>query len=234
MNLKTHLTALLNMQILPIAILAIAGYFTLTNASFAQVVVETLPAENLSKSSQQPPDEVFVPRDLDFRVRSQSQPASTPKAVNYLVYVNSPNSTQLEQVKQLEPAAFMRQYQGKSVIQAGVFSQQLNATNIAKQLQSQGIATRIVNLSTGQEIALQRANFKFYFVVIPAGAEDLPIIERQVKQLPNKVPAIISQRQEPRGSHLRVGPFTEKDKAESYNRYLISTGLSNARVYYGR
>ena len=66
------------------------------------------------------------------------------------------------------------------------------------------------------------------------GAEDLPIIERQVKQLPNKVPAIISQRQEPRGSHLRVGPFMEKDKAESYNRYLISTGLTNARVYYGR
>lgn len=232
MNLKTHLTALLNMQILPIAILAIAGYFTLTNASFAQVVVETLPPDNLSKSSQQPPDEVFVPRDLDFRVRSQ--PPVSPKSDRYLVYVNSPNSTQLEQVKQLEPGAFLRQYQGKSVIQAGVFSQQLNATNIAKQLQSQGIATHIINLSTGQEVALQRAMSKFYFVVIPAGAADLPIIERQVKQLPNKVPAIISQRQEPRGSHLRVGPFTERDKAESYNRYLISTGLTKARVYYGR
>lgn len=232
MNLKTHLTALLNMQIVPIAILALAGYFTLTNASFAQVVVETLPPSNLSESNPQLPDEVFVPRDLDFRVRSQ--PPSSPKSDRYLVYVNTPNSTQLEQVKQLEPAAFMRQYQGKSVIQAGVFSQPLNATNIAKQLQSQGIATHIINLSTGQEIALQKAISKFYFVVIPAGAEDLPIIERQVKQLPNKVPAIISQRQEPRGSHLRVGPFMEKDKAESYNRYLISTGLTNARVYYGR
>lgn len=232
MNRKTHF---INSQVLPIVLLVLTGYFAFVKVSFAQVVVETLPPlPDLAKSSQQqPPDEVFVPRDLDFRV-PQAQPPSSPKADSYLVYVKEPNSTRLEQVKQLEPAAFMRQFQGKSVIQAGVFSQQLNAANITRQLQSQGIATRIVNLSTGKEVALKSANSKFYFVVIPAGKEDLPIVERQVKQLPAKVPAIISQRQEPRGSHLRVGPFTERDKAESYNRYLVSAGLSNARVYFGR
>lgn len=233
MNRKTHFPALLNSQVLPIVLLILTGYFALAKASFAQVVVEMPPLSDLSKSSQQPPDEVFVPRDLDFRV-PQPQSPSSQKADSYLVYVNEPNSTRLEQVKQLEPAAFMRQFQGKSVIQAGVFSQQLNASNIARQLQSQGIATRIVNLSTGKEVALKSANSKFYFVVIPAGKEDLPVVERQVKQLPTKVPAIISQRQEPRGSHLRVGPFTQRDKAESYNRYLISAGLSNTRVYFGR
>lgn len=230
MNRKTRSIALLNFPIFPTVLLVATGYFTLAKASFAQVVVETAPS--LSSSSQpQPSDAVFVPRDLDFRVR-QAQPSSAPKADSYLVYVNNPNATRLEQVKQLEPAAFLRQFQGQSVIQAGVFSQSLNATNIAKQLQSQGIATRVVNLTTGKEIATS-ARSKFYFVVIPVGKQDLPLIERQVKQLPTKVPAIISQRQEPRGSHLRVGPFMQRDKAESYNRYLIGSGLSNARVYYG-
>jgi len=232
MNRKTHFPALLNSHVLPFVLLILTGYFALAKASFAQVVIEMPPLPNLSKSSQQPTDRVFVPRDLDFRV-PQPQSPTPAKADSYLVYVNDSNSTRLEQVKQLEPAAFMRQFQGKSVIQAGVFSQQLNASNIARQLQSQGIATRIVNLSTGKEVALS-ANSKFYFVVIPAGKDDLPVVERQVKQLSTKVPAIISQRQEPRGSHLRVGPFTQRDKAESYNRYLISAGLSNARVYFGR
>jgi len=232
MNRKTHFPALLNSQVLPIVLLILTGYFALAKASFAQVVVDLPPLSDLSKSSQQPPDQVFVPRDLDFRV-PQPQPPSSPTD-SYLVYVNEPNATRLEQVKQLEPAAFMRRFQGKSVIQAGVFSQQLNASNIARQLQSQGIATRIVNLSTGKEVALKSANSKFYFVVIPAGKEDLPVVERQVKQLSTKVSAIISQRQEPRGAHLRVGPFTQRDKAESYNRYLIGAGLSNARVYFGR
>lgn len=117
--------------------------------AIAQTVVETLPPPHLNKSRSHV-DEVFVPRDLDFRV----PPPITQKSGNYLVYINNANSIQLEQVKQIIPTAFRRQLQGKSVIQAGVFSKELNATSLAQKLQSQGISPRIFNLSTAKEVAL--------------------------------------------------------------------------------
>ncbi len=123
--------------------------------AIAQTVVETLPSPPLNKSNSQ--DDVFVPRDLDFRV---PQPI-TQKAGNYLVYINNVNSIQLEQVKQIIPTAFKRQLQGKYVIQAGVFSKELNATSLAQKLQYQGISPRIFNLTTAKEITLIANKSKF-------------------------------------------------------------------------
>ncbi len=199
--------------------------------TISQTVVETLPPlPQLNKSNSQVVDEFFVPRDLDFRV---PEIPTTQKVDNYLVYINNANSAQLEQVKQMIPTAFMRQYQGKSVIQAGVFGKELNAITLAQKLQSQGISPHIFNLTTAKEVALKTDSSKFYFVVIPTDVKDLSSVERQVKQLPIVVAAIISQRHD-RGSYLRVGPFTAKGQAETYNRYLLDSGLSNTQVYYGR
>lgn len=123
--------------------------------AIAQTVVETLPSPPLNKSTSQ--DEVFVPRDLDFRVPLPI----TQKAGNYLVYIDNTNPIQLEQVKQIIPTAFRRQLQGKYVIQAGVFSKELNATSLAQKLQYQGISPRIFNLTTAKEITLIANKSKF-------------------------------------------------------------------------
>ncbi len=136
----------------------------------AQTVVETLPPPpSLNKSNPQIVDELFVPRDLDFRV------PELPVAQildSYLVYITNDDSTQLERVRQLIPTAFIRQHQGKSVIQAGVFSKNLNALNLAQQLQSQGINARIFNLTTAKEVAFKIDNSKFYSVVVPTNVSN--------------------------------------------------------------
>ena len=86
----------------------------------SQTVVDTLPALQLNKSKQPPVlEEVFVPRDLDFRVPNL---AINQKFDSYLVYIDDANPTQLEQIKQTIPTAFRKQLQGKFVIQAGVLA----------------------------------------------------------------------------------------------------------------
>lgn len=202
----------------------------LAEALIAQTVVDTLPPPPPSLSlANEPPSPSFTPREIDFQA-----PVATPASSNsnYLVYVNETNLVRLQQVQQLEPKAFVRQYNGRAVIQAGVFSKDSNAEELAKKLQSQGIDVRIVSLANGKEIDFEES--KSYFVVIPSSQEKLPLIAAQVRQLSIDIPVNISQKAQPRGSHVRVGPFSEQIQAERLNRHILDSGLKNARVYYGR
>lgn len=196
-----------------------------------QAVFERLPPPpatvNLVK--ERSPSASFTPRELDFQAPVAS-PATTNS--NYLVYVNDASLVTLQQVQQLEPKAFVRQYNGHSIVQAGVFSKGANAQEFAKKLQSQGIDVRLVSLATGEETDFRKS--KSYFVVIPASREDLPLVEGKVRQMQIDMPVNISQKDQPRGSHLKIGPFPERSQAERLNRYMVDSGLRNARVYYGR
>jgi len=182
----------------------------------------------------------FTPREVDFQAPSaqpapQKLPAATPsrsKSESYLVYVNPDSSLRLQQVQQVEPTAFVRQYRGRSAIQAGVFNQISNAQNLANILESKGIDARIVSLTTGEDTDFV-SNHQFYFVVIPAKRDKLGAIADQVKQLKMDLPINISQEELPR-THVRVGPFLEQKQAENWKRYLKASGLKKARVYYGR
>lgn len=202
----------------------------------AKKIVEIPPpsgSDNFVKE-RSPNKAVFTPREFDFQA-SPAQPAANPpgsKPQSYLIYVNEDSSLTLQQVQQLEPTAFVRQYKGRSLIQAGVFSQSANAQNLANELESKGIDVRIVNLATGEDTDFV-SNLKFYFVVIPAKRDKLAAIEDQVQQLKMGMPIKISQQQQPR-THVRVGPFVERKQAENWKRYLKASGLRKARVYYGR
>ena len=141
-----------------------------TQLAKSETVVDTLPAPHqLNKSNPQVLEEVFVPRDLDFRVPDL---AINQKFDSYLVYINDANPTQLEQIKQTIPTAFRKQLQGKFVIQAGVFSKELNATNLAQKLLALGITPHLFNLTTATEVKLNTDKSKLYSVVVPTITQD--------------------------------------------------------------
>jgi len=73
------------------------------------------------------------------------------KSGRYLVYVNDDSAQLLQQVRLVEPKAYIRQFQGRSVIQAGAFTRQYNAQQRIGQLRSYGInRTQIVSFSNGE------------------------------------------------------------------------------------
>lgn len=201
------------------------------NVLIAQTVVDILPPPPppVTLAKERSLSQSFTPREIEFKVPTPS-PVSTNSS--YLVYVDDSSLVTLQQVQQLESKAFVRQYNGHSVIQAGVFSKDSNAQQLAKKLQSQNIDVRLVSLASGEEIDFDKS--KSYFVVIPANNEDLALVENQVRQLRIDIPVNISQKEQPRGSHVKVGPLSERSQAERLNRYMVDSGLKNARVYFGR
>lgn len=240
-NLDINLNISWNMAIAPAITLALGVGLAL--AANAAETIPTAEKTTILNSEFQISNSSFTPRELEFRAPSSPTPAnpapvqSVPvspvpaaRATSYLVYVNNPNALTLQRIKQFEPSAFVRQYQQRNVIQAGIFQQTANAQKLATALESQGIDARIVNLKTGEDTDFTS---KFYFVVIPGKQDKLGAIEQRIQQLRMGMPIRISQRQEPR-THVRVGPFLAKEQAENWRRYLRSSGLRKARVYYGQ
>ncbi len=252
-NLAPNFTNLL--AITPVVV-ALGGWLTLAvNAAEVQkcrgefdirlttYIAEALPPPpDISDSykKERSSSSSFTPREFEFQAPpTQPVPQTTPatnlpnrQAESYLVYVNATNLMGLRQVQQVEPTAFLRQYRGRSAIQAGIFSQISNAQNLANQLEARGIDTRIANLTTKEDVDFV-SNHQFYFVVIPAKRNKLDAIANQVKQLRMDLPINVSQQELPR-TQVRVGPFLEKKQAENWKRYLKASGLRKVRVHYGR
>ncbi|MCT7951917.1 hypothetical protein NG798_19120 [Ancylothrix sp. C2] len=164
--------------------------------------------------------------------------------LRYRVFVNGNSRLLLEQVQKIAPDAFTRQDGQRDVIQAGAFDNRRDARERVQELENIGIQARI------QEGAVpitsynpNRPNDQWdydstgYFVVIPAPERNLQDIQEQVRRLALRQqqddPAV-RWRNQPRGSHVIVGPFDDRAIAERWNRYLKDFGLSNARVYYGK
>ena len=179
----------------------------------------------------------------------------------YLVYVKGESDQMLEQVRRVAPEAYIDQYKGRRVINAGTFYDRELAKRREREIESLYIRAEVAriearynpnrttdyspNLSRIEGRANPRTGYSTgpsvsrgitdndYFVVIPAPERDLPTIADQVRVL--GVPAEGAEdRDKPRGYHVVVGPFADRSTAERWNRYLTDLGLGNARVYYGR
>ncbi|MBV9387394.1 MAG: hypothetical protein JOZ78_13310 [Chroococcidiopsidaceae cyanobacterium CP_BM_ER_R8_30] len=226
----------MNRRLAMLMTLLLGGWLGLDNAVMAKTAVDALPSypEISNFKYKRSYLQSFKSRDLDFRAPPAHQ--SNPNQ-RYLVYVDRANSLRLQKVRQLEPNAFVRQYQGKSVIQVGVFNREADAKQRVRELKARGISSQIVSLSSKQATELgQKKSSKFYFVVIPSSRRELPLLDEKVKRLradarDNTV--VVSQREQPMGPHVRVGPFLEREQAERWNRYLRKMGVSHGRVYYG-
>ncbi|MEH1819165.1 MAG: hypothetical protein V7L31_08820 [Nostoc sp.] len=173
----------------------------------------------------------------------------------YLVYVDGSDFQTLQAIRQIEPSAYIRNYQGRSVIQSGVFNRVSNAQQRVNELQSRGIYnTRIISFTNGQEIdvgnrgslrdpsSINAANRSVsrYYVAIPTTPEQLPTIAAQIRQNIAQFSQGLGrsggvfERTQPRGPHVAVGPFPDRYQAEEWNKYLRNIGYANARVYYGK
>ncbi|MEB3218729.1 MAG: hypothetical protein VKN72_21185 [Nostocales cyanobacterium 94392] len=166
-------------------------------------------------------------------------------AETYLVIVDNSDPRILQQVRFVEPTAFTGNFQGRSVIQAGVFSRLNNAQERIRQLQAYGIGSRIYSQSTGREIVNSnngssprdnstRQTNKYYYVAIPEKPDKLFEIENQIRQSAAGNSVGITVRNSPRGPHVAVGPFAGRLQAQQWNYYIRSLGLNDARVYYGK
>ncbi|WP_292804084.1 hypothetical protein [Nostoc sp. NMS7] len=187
-----------------------------------------------------------------------SQPAqfsqSNQNFERYLVYVDGSDFQTLQQIRQIEPSAYIRQYQGRNVIQSGVFNKVSNAQQRVSELQSRGIySARIISFANGQEIGVGDRNNRNnrnnitatrpvsrYYVAIPTTSEQLPAIAAQIRQNLARFTSdlgrsgAVLERTQPRGPHVAVGPFPDRFQAEEWNKYLRNIGYANARVYYGK
>lgn len=175
----------------------------------------------------------------------------------YFVYVDSNNYEILQRVRQIEPNAYIRNYKGRNVIQSGVFNGQSNAQKRVRELEFNGISgAKIVNSENieltpnysvqpvmsynapgynDQNYAnnYQQEKRNSYYVVIPGNANNLRSLGTEIRQ---KVSININvfRRTQPLGTHIAVGPFSDRLEAEQWNSYLKSSGYGNARVYYGK
>ncbi|MEH2260529.1 hypothetical protein [Nostoc sp.] len=174
----------------------------------------------------------------------------------YLVYVDGSNFQTLQAIRQIEPSAYIRQFQGRTVIQSGVFNRVTNAQQRVNELQSRGIYNaRIISFGNGQEINADNGNYNYrddrniinanrqvsrYYVAIPTTSEQLRAIAAQVRQNLGGLTQDLGrssgvlERMQPRGPHVAVGPFPNRFQAEEWNRYMRKLGYGNARVYYGK
>ncbi|MBD2099012.1 SPOR domain-containing protein [Trichocoleus sp. FACHB-591] len=239
----------------PLAMLLCQGALALAvnGAIAAEPKVSVLVAQEFNFEAPPPPSDQFpsviVPRDPTLPTLepapapfpNSAAPVSAPSpsiralpSETYLVFVNGNSPLMLDQVRRVEPEAFRKEYRGRTVIQVGQFIDQSNARRRAEALQDQGIRAEVAQVSGSGSGNSASAKPKGYYVVVPAGNRELAAIRDQVKRLAGDLRVNVIPREKPRGQHIAVGPFTNWDAANSWNRYVKDFGINNARVYYGR
>ncbi|HIK05322.1 MAG TPA: hypothetical protein IGS40_11510 [Trichormus sp. M33_DOE_039] len=229
--MSTQITA--KYMTLPIMSVFLGSCFALlTNPVQAQTVLENLP----------PPPNYSQNQPIEF---NQYQPAQSPynqSFQRYSVYVESNSSWTLQRIRQVEPSAYIRQYNGRSVIQSGVFNQRSNAEQRVRELDAIGIyGSRIASFDSGQEVPYSPGNGNSgnvgrksrYYVTIPTKSEDLSIIANQVRQVTGLY-GFVAEKRQPLGPHVAVGPFSQRTEAERWNNFIRDRGFGDARVYYDR
>lgn len=70
-----------------------------------------------------------------------------------------------------------------------------------------------------------------YYVVIPTSQANLPQLSAQVVQLGTPADRV-QQRTSPRGPHVAVGPFADRDLANRWNNFYRDAGISNSRIHF--
>ncbi|MBM0740145.1 hypothetical protein JOY44_00550 [Phormidium sp. CLA17] len=236
---------------------AIAGSLLVIPSSIAQQALPPPPSvPNLVPlPSLQPvnpmPGMMGAPQEAIFQAPAQAQ--ST--APSYQVLVNGDSPYLLQQIQRVDAASFVREYQGKRVVQAGVFSTAPEAQQRVAVLNQQGIGAQVVTATVGFPSQVMPTTYPnaypnsamgmnpnamnadlprvpFYQVVVPTPPSNYGMITNKMMTMGVR-PEAIQTKRSPNGPHVAVGPFTQQGEAESVSSYLRSGGM-DARVFYSR
>jgi hypothetical protein len=186
-------------------------------------------------------------RTIEFTAPPPSSDRPNNNSQLYRIYIKGSSRELLQQVRSVEPLAFVRRKEG--VIQAGLFIEEWRAKSRLQQLQSQGIKAEIRKLGSDNSNKIGTNNFsdiiidrpessaapnksRLYYAIVPGKKEDLASREAQLVWL-GISPDAFRIKENPRGLHIAVGPFRTRQEAESWSNYLRSYGM-DARVFYGR
>lgn len=145
----------------------------------------------------------------------------------YRVEVPTSDPLMLATVKKIEPTAFMK----GDRIQAGLFSQQSNAQNLQDNLQAKGIKADIVTVAANTNVpAAGSSSDAGYFVAIPTSKRNESAVQSKLLQMGINS-YLIQARSAPRGYHLAIGPFGNRDEASSINTLVRGASL-DGRLYF--
>jgi hypothetical protein len=167
----------------------------------------------------------------------------------YRVIVENGSPSVLQQVRSIQPDAFAQTVEGRRIIQAGVFNTEDRARQQVERLADQGINARVTT-QPGQAMSTERtfegttpdesltasreSNYGgSYYVVVPGSRSKLPIYYSRTIQL-GYAQSLVQLRDEPKGPHLSVGPFSNRRQAERVSGELRARGNLDARVLYDR
>ncbi|MEC4817481.1 MAG: hypothetical protein SAK29_30060 [Scytonema sp. PMC 1069.18] len=243
---------LINCQQKSVISLLIGGWLSL--------ICQSLPAKAQFSHNQELISQRLYSQRYDYEFTAPSSYQYSQDYGRYYVYLNSGDRRLLQRVKaRFASDAFVKQLGGRSVIQVGVFNRGYNAQQLAKQLESSYNVNALVVSDTGRSVPDysydrrypepypnrwygndyarddSRRRSKFYYVVIPALSGDLSSLQDEIRRsLGYSFRLEVDARNQPRGPHVRVGPFTERSQAERWNDRLREQGFKNARVYYGK
>jgi hypothetical protein len=150
----------------------------------------------------------------------------------FRVIIDSASPFVLQQARTIQPDAFFQNYDGRRVIQAGLFNDEFKARQQVSRFASQSIAARI---TTGSP----QSNFepfdtrRGYYAVIPGNQLEVQDYRDTAIRL-GVTRSLVQVRSRPRGLHLSVGPFPSQREAEQVVRYLRDRGRLDARLFYDR
>jgi len=202
------------------SLLAMLIPITTASPVLAQQIVDGLPPAPLPPaqpySTPGAAPAVSVPPPV---VTETAAPAAAPAAVSsYIVVVDGDSPLLLSQVQQVEPGATIVPIEGRSLIQAGVFSDEAGATQQVQRLAGRGVLARVVAASPLNEPAPQVA------AAPPAAAVDevegFPIPELPTTVVPQELEfeALAPLDDEP----LTETEFVQEDSRRDY--YIVIPG----------
>jgi len=187
-----------------------------------------------SKPVPQSPASPETPREYIYKAPPAAKPNSSKpinvRTTRYMVYVNGNSPYLLQQIRLVEPEAFVQTFQGQPVIQVGMFDTDQAAQAQSKRFAGYGLKADVATV----EISTPSGEFsdRGYVVVIPSRQTEFANLTSQLTRLgiPEQV---IQPKLAPIAPHLQLGPYRDRQDAEFVSRSLRRNGL-DARLYFSR
>jgi len=155
-----------------------------------------------------------------------------PVSGGYRVFVDSDSPFVLQQVRSIQPDAFIQNFGGRRVIQAGLFRDEFNARQQVSRLAAQGIDAQITGRSPQPGFG-DSARRRGYYAIVPGNRIEVQAYRDRAIRL-GVSQSLMQIRDRPRGTHLAVGPYADQRQAERIVQYLRDRGSLDARLFYAR